>query len=109
MNTVGRSAMIAESRFSKELAANDDFAANEEEVEEQIEEQNVEKTARENETGAPITMVSNEERAVDDDAASAGEEVQQQIERKRVEKEAFENRISAASAEKWIRNGRTHD
>jgi hypothetical protein len=41
-----------------------------------------------------------------DDAGAAGEEVQEQVERKRVEKKAFENRIIAASAEKWIRNGR---
>lgn len=109
MNAVGRSAMIAESGLSKQIATNDDAAANEEEVEEQIEEENVEKTAHENETGAPIPMMGNDEMAVDDDAVSAREEVQQQVERKRVEKEAFENRISAASAEKWIRNGRTHD
>ena len=109
MKTVGRSATISQSPLSKQLATSDDAAANEEEVEEQIEERNVEKTARENETGGPMPMMSNEERAIDDDAVSASEEVQQQVERKRVEKEAFENRISVASAEKWTQRGRTHD
>ena len=109
MRVVGKFAPIPKSRLSKQMATNDDAAANEEEVEEQIEEENVEKTARENETGAPIPMMSNAEMAVDDDAVSAREEVQQQVERKRVEKEAFENRISVASAEKWTRSGRTHD
>lgn len=109
MMVVGTLAPISNSRLSRQMATNDDAAANEEEVEEQIEEENVEKTARENETGAPIPMMSNAEMAVDDDAVSAREEVQQQVEGKRVEKEAFENRISVASAEKWTRSGRTHD
>ena len=80
MKTVGRSATISQSPLSKQLATSDDAAANEEEVEEQIEERNVEKTARENETGGPMPMMSNEERAIDDDAVSASEEVQQQVE-----------------------------
>ena len=42
-----------ESRLSKKIAANDDTAANEEEVEEQIEEDNVEQKARENATALP--------------------------------------------------------
>ena len=107
MTTVGKFATIPESRSSKLVATNDDAAANEEEVEEQIEDDSVQKAARENATGSPIPMMSNEERTVDDDAASDSEEVQQQIERKRIEKNAFENRISAASAEKWI-SARTH-
>jgi len=51
MKTVGKSATIPESRLSKQIATNDDAAANEEEVEEQIEEDNVKKAARENGTG----------------------------------------------------------
>ena len=54
MKTVGKFAMIAESRLNKQTAAKDDYAANEEEVEEQIEEENVKKTARENTAGVPI-------------------------------------------------------
>ena len=54
MMTVGTLATIPNSRLSRQIATNDDAAANEDEVEEQIEEDNVEKTARENETGAPI-------------------------------------------------------
>ncbi len=54
MRVVGKFAPIPKSRLSKQMATNDDAAANEDEVEEQIEEENVEKTARENETGAPI-------------------------------------------------------
>ena len=57
MMVVGTLAPIPKSRLSKQMATNDDAAANEEEVEEQIEEENVEKTARENETGAPIPMM----------------------------------------------------
>lgn len=52
-------------------------------------------------------MRGSEEVTAIDDAVAASEEVQEQVERNRVEKKAFENRISAASAEKWIRNGRT--
>ena len=43
MTTVGKFATIPESRLGKQMAANDDAAANEEEVEEQIEEDNVER------------------------------------------------------------------
>jgi hypothetical protein len=105
MTTVGKSAPIPEFRLSKHFAANDDAAANGEEVEEQIEEENVKKVGRENRSAAPIPMMSNAEMTGDDDAVASREEVQEQVERKRVEQEAFENRISMASAEKW-RNGR---
>jgi hypothetical protein len=106
MTTVGKFATIPESLLSKQIATNDDAAANEEEVEEQIEEDNVKRVARENATGFPIRILrGNEERQAADDAV-ASDEVEEQVERKRVEKKAFENRVSAASAEKWIRNGR---
>ena len=108
MKTVGRSATIPEFRLSQ-IAANDDAATNLEEVEEQIEEENVKKAARENAIGIPAIMRGDAEMAAVDDAGAAGEEVQEQVERKRVEKEAFENRISVASAEKWTQRGRTHD
>jgi hypothetical protein len=110
MKTVGTSSTIPESRLSRQMAANGDSAANEEEFEEQIDEDNVMRAASENATGFPIpTTRGNEVIQAADNAAASREEVEEQVERKRVEKEAFENRISAASAEKWIRRGRTHD
>ena len=48
MTIVGKFAMIPKSRSSEQIATNDDATANEEEVEEQIEEDNVEKAALEN-------------------------------------------------------------
>jgi hypothetical protein len=44
---------IPESQLSKKIAAKNDAAANEEEVEEQIEEDNVAQKARENATALP--------------------------------------------------------
>jgi hypothetical protein len=105
MKTVRRSATIPEFRLSQ-MAANDNAATNLEEVEGQIEEDNVKKAARGNAIGIPAMMRGSAEMAAVDDAGAAGEEVQEQVERKRVEKQTFENRISAASAEKWIHNGR---
>ncbi|MGC2357106.1 MAG: hypothetical protein WA491_13665 [Candidatus Acidiferrum sp.] len=104
MTTVGKFATPPESRLGKQMVANDDSAANEEEVEEQIEEDNVRKAAHENSTGATIPFMSKQIETADD-AVASNDEAEEQVERKRVEKEAFENRISAASAEKW-RNGR---
>lgn len=46
----GKSATIPESRSSKQIATNDDAAANEQEVEEQIREDNVEEQAEETRT-----------------------------------------------------------
>ena len=104
---MAKTAIVSEFRLSKQLAANYDAATNKEEVEEQIEEDRVKKTARENETGVSVSIMRrSEEMAAADDAMAAGEEVQEQVERKRVEKNAFENRIIAATAEKWIQNGR---
>jgi len=107
MKTVAESAMIPETRSSGQIATNDNAGTNLEEVEEQIEEDNVKKAAHENTISIPLPIMrGSEEMAAVDDAGAAGEEVQEQVERKRVEKKAFENRIIAASAEKWIRNGR---
>jgi hypothetical protein len=105
---VAKTAIVPESRLSRQIATNDNAATNkEEEVEEQIEEENVKRVARENATGYPIRILrGNEEIQAADDAVASKDEVEEQVERKRVEKKAFENRISAASAEKWIRNGR---
>jgi hypothetical protein len=47
--------------LSKQIATNDDVAANEEEVEEQIEEDNVEKAARENRSGVTTLLMSNKQ------------------------------------------------
>ncbi len=104
---MAKTAIVPESRSSSQITTNDNAAANREEVEEQIEEVSVKRAARENATGAPVSMIrdSKQVEAIDD-AVAAGEETQEQVERKRVEKKAFENRISAASAEKWIQNGR---
>jgi hypothetical protein len=109
MTTSGKFATTPKFRSSKRTAVNDDAAANEEEIEQQIEEADVEKTARENRIGGPVPRMSNEEMAADDDAVASREEVEEQGERKRVEENAFENRISAASAEKWIQNGRARE
>lgn len=96
-------APIAESRLSKQLKEEDDAAANEEEVEEKIEEDNVEKNARENGTGAGLPMIrSNKQMESDDDAVASREKVEEQVEQNRVDKEAFEDGISTASAGKYI-------
>jgi len=50
MKTVGKSANIPESRLSQQNGTNDDVVAMEEEAQEQIEEDHVEKAARENTT-----------------------------------------------------------
>jgi hypothetical protein len=105
MTTVGKFATLGESRMSKQIATNDDDAANEEEVEEQIEEENVEKAAGEYGTGIPIPFMSNSRIETADDAEASSEEVEEQVERKHVEKKALGNRISAASAQKRTRNG----
>jgi NCAIR mutase (PurE)-related protein len=110
MKNVGRSATIAESRLSKQIATNDDAAANEEEVEEQIEEDNVEKAARENGTGVPgRIMRGNKEMETADDAVASREEVEEQAEESRIDKVAFEDGISTTSAKEYIQSGRTHD
>ena len=54
MKTVGKSATIAEPRLNRGIGEEDDAAANEQEVEEQIEADNVEKNARENGSGAGL-------------------------------------------------------
>jgi hypothetical protein len=75
MKTVGKSATNPESRLSQQIATHDDVAANEEEVEEQIEEDNVENAARENGTGStdPILRSSKEVETADDALASMEE------------------------------------
>ena len=109
MKTVGKSATIPKSRLSKQIATNDDAAANEEEVEEQIEEDNVEKAARENRTGVPTPLMSNKQIESADDAVASRKEVEEQAEESRIDKVAFEDGISTASAKEYIRRGRTHD
>jgi hypothetical protein len=109
MNTVGRSVMIAESRLSKQLAANDDSAANEEEIEEQIEEDNVEKTARENGSSVSAPFMSNKQIETADDALASKEEVEEQAQESRIDKVAFEDGISKAAATEYIGSGRDHD
>jgi len=60
MTTLRKYATIPDARLSKQIATKDNAAANEEEVEEQIEEDNVEKAAGENGTGIPdSSMTSN--------------------------------------------------
>jgi hypothetical protein len=59
MKTVGTSATNPESRLSQQIATHDDVAANEEEVEEQIEEDNVENAARENGPASMVPILRN--------------------------------------------------
>jgi regulatory protein YycH of two-component signal transduction system YycFG len=90
MKNVGKSATIPDSRLSEQIATNDDAAANEEEVNEQIEEDNVEKAARENETRVPASiMISNEEMEAADDAVASREEIEEEAEESRIDKVAF--------------------
>ena len=109
MKTVGMSATLPESRLSKQIATNDNAAANEEEVGEQIEEDSVEKAARENRNGVPTPLMSNEEMETADDAVASREQEQEQAEESRIDKVAFEDEISTAAAEEYIRRGHTHD
>jgi NCAIR mutase (PurE)-related protein len=110
MKTVEKSATIPESRLSQQIGTNDDVVAIEEEVQEQIEEDNVERAARENATGVPVPIVrSNKEVETADDAVASREEVEKQAEESRIDKVAFEDGISTASAKEYIRRGRDHD
>ena len=110
MKTVEKSATIPESRLSQQIGTNDDVVAIEEEVQEQIEEDNVERAARENATGVPVPIVrSNKEVETAGDAVASREEVEKQAEESRIDKVAFEDGISTASAKEYIRRGRDHD
>ena len=59
MATVAKFARVPTSRSSRQIATNDDAAANEEEVEEQIEEDNVENAARENGPASMVPILRN--------------------------------------------------
>jgi hypothetical protein len=109
MKNAGKSATIAESQLSKRNATNNGAAAREEEVEEQIEKDNVEKAARENRSGVPTPLMSNKQTATADDAVASEEEVEEQAEESRIDKVAFEDGVSIASAKEYIRRGRDHD
>ena len=113
MKTVGRSATIAESQefqLSKQIATNDDAAANEEEAEEQLDEDSVKRAARDSATGFQTPILrGNEEIQSADDAVASGEEVEAQAEESRIDKVAFEDGMSTASAEEYIKRGHTHD
>ena len=110
MKAVGNATTIRESRLSQQLATNDDVAANAEEVEEQIEEDTVEKAARENGPAvrSPI-LSSNEEIQTAEDAVASREEIEEQAEESRIDKVAFEDGINTPSAKEYLRRGRTHD
>jgi hypothetical protein len=108
MRAMGKSATVPEAQLSKQIATNDDAAANQQEVEEQIEGDNVEKKAHENRTGSPVAIMrSNEEMQTADNAVAAKEEVDEQAEDLRIDKVALEDTISAPSAED-IRRGSVH-
>lgn len=110
MRTMGKSATIPEARLSKQIATNDDAAANQEEVEEQIEGDNVEKTARENGTGGPAPIMrSNKEIETADDVVASTEEVEEQAEETLIDKVALEDGIRSPSAEEYIRREHVHD
>ena len=100
--------------MSEQIATNDDAAANEEEVDEQIEEDNVEKVARENGSGdsAPSMgnkQMSNKQIETADNAVASREEVKEQAQESRIDKVAFEDGVSKAAATEYIRRGRDHD
>jgi hypothetical protein len=61
MKNARKSVTIFKSPLSKEIAAKDDAAANAEEVEEQMEEDNVEKKAAEDATAIPASSMSGSE------------------------------------------------
>jgi hypothetical protein len=108
MKTAKNSAAASQSRSGRQIATNDDAAANAQEVEQQIEEETVDKAARQNQTPAPIQIVrSNHQIATADNAVAAREEVEEQAEESRVDKVAFEDGVSTVSAKEYIR-GRTH-
>jgi hypothetical protein len=110
MKIVGNAAEIQESRLSQQSATNDNVAANEQEVDERIEEGKVENAARENATSVPAPIMrGNDEAETTDLAVASREEVQEQAEESRIDKVAFEDGISTVSAKEYIRNGRDHD
>ena len=109
MKNVEKSVTVAASRLSRQMATNDDAAANEEDVEEQIEEEDVEKAALENRSDVPIPFKSNQQIETADNAAASREEVEEQAEESRVDKVAFEDGVSTSSATEYIRSGRAHD
>ena len=58
----------------------------------------------------PGSMIcGNKQMESRDDAIALREEVEDQVEDNRVEKVAFQDGISTASAEEYLRRGRTHD
>src|SRR5277367_4119912 len=98
MKIAGNVSTISESRLSQQMAASDDVAANEEEVEEQIEKDRVERAARA--TGLPMPiMKGNEQMQAADDAVVSREEVEEQAEESRIDEVAFEYGMSTAAAE----------
>ena len=110
MKNAGKSVTIAEFQLSKQIVATDDAAANEVEVEEQIEEDNVKKQAHENQTSnlGPVVRGSKQ-MTIDDNATAAEEEIEEQAEESRIDKEAFEGGMSTASAKEYIRRVSSHD
>jgi hypothetical protein len=94
---------------SKQTATIDDTAANQQEVDEQMEQDTVEKAARENANFPAPIMNATEETETADNAVASGEEVAEQAQESRIDKVAFEDAISTAAAEEYIGRGRTHD
>jgi NCAIR mutase (PurE)-related protein len=109
MKTVRKSGNVQESQLSQQIGTNDDAVAIEEEVQEQIEEDNVEKAAHENAKGVPALIVrSSKEMEAADDAVASREEVEEQAAESRIDKVAFKDGISPASAKEYVRRGRDH-
>ena len=108
MTTAGKFATIPKSRLSQRIATNDDAAANEDEVEEQIEEENVKKAALEN-TGVSTPFMSNKQIETADDAVASREEVEEQAEESRIDKVAYEDGMSTGSAKEYVQRGRARD
>ena len=108
MKKVGKSATILQSQLSKQIATNDNAAASEQEVKEQIEEDSVENAARKNRSGSPAPFMRNKPIEAAGDAIAIREEVEEQAEESRIDKVAFEDGVSTTSAKEYIR-GRTHE
>jgi hypothetical protein len=108
MTIVGKFAVIPEFRSSEQITTNDDAAVSEEEVEQQIAEDNVEKAAHKSRIRVSTPLMSNKQIEIADDAVASKEEVEEQVEESRIDKVAFEGGMSTASAKEYIQSGRTH-
>jgi hypothetical protein len=109
MKTAGKNSMTPEARLSKQIETNDDVAAIKEEVEDQIDEENVERAAKNATDSAALSVRDNEEPGPGDEVIPSMKSVEDQAEEGRIDKVAFEDGINPAAAEEYIHRGHTHD